>query len=287
MKNVITVDVEDWYHAHVFNIDRQQWPRMEDRVMYNTERLLDLFAQFNTKGTFFVLGSVAKKHPELIKKIARMGHETGSHGYWHSLIYRQSRKEFRSELAASKNILEDLTGHAVRSFRAPSWSISPETIWAIEILNEEGFTCDSSLQPFVTPLSGMKGIPLSPFRPEIKGRVMDIVEFPPTVLNFGKLPFPFAGGFYLRAVPLGLIMKSFKAVNKTRPGMIYVHPWEIDTGQPRIKLPIPKRLVHYYNLGSTLEKLTGLLNEFKFSPLIEVVREGGWASWRMDSTNGR
>lgn len=219
----------------------------------------------------FVLGYVARKYPHLIQAIAAAGHEIGSHGFWHGLIYQQTREDFRQDVLSSKGILEDLTGKEVRLYRAPSWSISVDTLWALQVLEETGFWCDSSIQPFKTPLSGINGAPAAPFHPVVDGRTLNLIEFPPTVLQTWVTRLLFAGGFYLRALPGWFVAWALAQVNKNNPGMVYVHPWEIDPGQPRLDVPLHIKITHYYNLRVTERKLEMILKNFSFVPLGELI----------------
>lgn len=279
MRNALTIDVEDWYHAHDLGIEPEQRDGLEDRVEYGTDVFLELLARHNTRGTFFILGEVACRHPNLVKRIAAAGHEIGSHGSRHTLIYRQTRTEFQADLLSSKQILEDLTGKEIRIYRAPSWSISPGTLWVLQVLEEEGFVCDSSIQPFRTPLSGMKGAPVVPFHPVINGKRLNLIEFPPTVLEIGRCRVPFAGGLYLRLLPFSFIAKALARVNKQRPGLVYAHPWETDMEQPRLKVSVLTRITHYYNLRSTRTKLARLIRNFSFSPLGDLIKNGDYPAY--------
>jgi polysaccharide deacetylase family protein (PEP-CTERM system associated) len=272
--NALTVDVEDWYMTSDFDYPQDTWEQFEDRVVPSTMRLLDLFDRYQAKGTFFVLGCVADRHPGLIMEIDRRGHEIGSHGYWHRMLTRMTADEFRADLRASKETLERIVKKPVVLFRAPSWSVSADRYEYLRIMQEEGFLCDSSLQPFHTPLSGVSGAPVEPFVPVVDGEALQLVEFPPTVWKLGAWTMPFSGGFYLRALPYPLIRHALKRVNRSRPGMIYVHPWEIDLGQPRMRASVLTRLSHYYRLETTYRKLERLLGEFAFATLGEILHEG-------------
>lgn len=267
LENILTIDVEDWYHTNDFNFSEKSYDDFESRIIGSTERLLDLLKRVDTKATFFVLGYVAQKNKELVKRIAAEGHEIGSHGMWHKLIYEESPDEFRTGLVASKKILEDITGKPVTLYRAPSWSINRETQWALEILDEEGFHADSSIYPVKAVLYGVEHAPLTPFHPVVNGKTLNIIEFPATVYDFGKVRIPFAGGLYLRILPAWLIVRALKSLNTRRPAIVYSHPWETDTGQPVLKAPPLIKFVHYYNLDTTLVKLEKLLNTFTFVPL--------------------
>lgn len=274
MKNIFTIDVEDWYQTQDLNLPQEKWPQYEDRLEHGMGIILDILDTAGVKATFFVLGYIAKEYPELIKRIGAKGHEIGSHGYWHKMVSKQNPEEFREDLVLSKRILEDLTGQEVKYFRAPSWSISAKTLWALEILVEEGFTCDSSIQPFQTPLSGYQGAPEVPFYPVINGRKLNLLEVPPTVLHMGLLKIPFAGGLYLRVLPLRYILWALNKTNKERSAMVYIHPWELDIKQPRLPLPLHKRFTHYSNLANTQYKLERLLESGEFGAISEVIDEG-------------
>jgi len=276
MKNALTIDVEDWYHTMDFNFPENTWDRYEDRIEYGLNTILELLKKRNVKATFFVLGVVAKKHPELIKQISDEGHEIGSHGSMHKMVTTQSREEFKRDVQYSKNILEELTGKTVTLYRSSSWSIVPKTLWALNVLEELGFECDSSIQPFSTPLSGFKNAPRVPYYPIVDGKKLNLIEFPPSVLSFGKVCFPFCGGLYLRAFPELYIQYALKKVNKNNTALIYTHPWEWDQNQPRLKVPVHIKFTHYYNLNTTERKMDKLLQKFKFTTLGEIIKEGNY-----------
>ncbi|HEU4962871.1 MAG TPA: DUF3473 domain-containing protein, partial [Bacilli bacterium] len=177
------------------------------------------------------------------------------------------------DIRESKRLLEDISGQKVQMFRAPSWSITPDRYEVLRILTEEGFTVDSSLQPFATPLSGIAGSPIAPFHPQLSADEppLDLVEFPPTVWQKAGVTMPFSGGFYLRAVPYPLVRWALKQVNREREGMVYLHPWELDANQPRVQASPLIRLAQYYRLRSTKPKVERLLQEFTFVPLGEIL----------------
>ena len=264
-----------------FNFPISRWEEFEDRIDYGLSIILETLEKFNTKATFFILGCVAKKQPHLIKKIAAMGHEIGSHGTWHRLVYKQKVEEFRDDVVYSKRILEDITGREVVLFRASSWSISENTLWALEVLEEEGFICDSSIQPFKTPLSGMNNVPTYPFHPIIGDKKLSILEFPPSVLRVGNWKIPFCGGLYLRVMPYRFIEKAIEIINKDREAMIYIHPWEFDLGQPRLKVPPHIKFTHYYNIKNNPLKLERLLKKFDFKTLGELIKENSYGSYKI------
>lgn len=276
MDNVLTVDVEDWYMTSDLNIPVDQWDHFEDRVQGNTLRILDLFDEYQVKGTFFVLGCVAQKFPAMVREIARRGHEVGSHGTWHQLLTHMTRTQIYDDIAKSKFILEELTGQQVQCYRAPSWSISSERFYVWDILEDLGFTVDSSLQPFRTPLSGIRRAPTQPFHPIVNGRQLSILEFPPAVARVWGQTVPFSGGLYLRVWPSRIIKFLLSHVNRTQPGSIYVHPWEFDEQQPQIAQSPLIRFTHYHNLHTTENKLHALLEEFAFVRLKDVIETNSY-----------
>jgi polysaccharide deacetylase family protein (PEP-CTERM system associated) len=275
MINALTVDVEDWYQTADFRFDTSKWDSFEDRIEKNTEIFLELFDKYNVKGTFFVLGYIAKKHPGLVKRIAERGHEIGSHGMLHLMVNTQTPNEFRKDVADSKKLLEGILGKEIDMYRSSTWSIGKKTLWALEILEEEGYRYDSSMQSFRTHISGYSRTPCTPFYPIVNGRKLSILEFPSTVLKSykWKLFVPFSGGLYFRLMPYGIIKNSLKWINKKTPGMIYVHPWEIDIEQPRYNASLLGRITHYYNIGTTFDKLESVLQDFKFAPIKKVTEE--------------
>ena len=276
MKNILTIDMEDWYQTNDFDFPCSKWPEYEDRIERNTIALLDILDHTETKGTFFVLGYIAQKYPQLIREISARGHEIASHGYEHRMLDAQSREWFTKDLILSKNILQDVTGKAVTGYRAASWSISRDTLWVFEVLEQEGFIYDSSIQPFRTPLSGVNKAPLRPFYPVIDGRKINILEYPSTVLKFGIFKIPFSGGFYLRFWPYWFVNHCFRQVSKKNTAMLYVHPWEIDVEQPRLDFPPHICFVHYYNIVTTASKIRRLIKTYKFYPMNQVIQECTW-----------
>jgi len=271
MINIMSVDVEDWYHTNGLDYPVETWSRCEDRVQASTRKVLEMLAQYRVRAVFFVLGCVAEKHPDLVREIGRQGHEIGSHGYWHRMVSRMTPGEFRTDLRESLAVLQAITGEPVRYFRAPSWSITPDRSETLALLEEEGIVCDSSLQPFRTPLSGSGGVPLHPFRPVIGGRPLRLVEIPPSVMGGGPLRIPFSGGFYLRFWPAWFSAFALRRVNRTRPGMVYAHPWELDGGIPRVEAPALVKLAQYYKLDTMERKLGRLLASFKFVTLSDYL----------------
>jgi polysaccharide deacetylase family protein (PEP-CTERM system associated) len=274
--NAFTVDVEDYYHVSAFErtIDRKRWGEYASRVADNTRRLLDLLDRHQTKATFFVLGWVARQHPALVREIHHRGHEIGSHSYWHRLIYSQTAAEFRQDLRDSRAALEDAIGTSVHAYRAPSFSITRHSLWALEILVEEGFQRDSSVFPIH---HDRYGIPkASPKIHQIVTPAGAIWEFPMSVVRFAKMNVPVGGGGYFRLYPLPWTLHILSRINQVhgRSFVCYVHPWEIDPQQPRIRAGSwISRARHYVNLSSTERKLDRLLSTFRFGRLCDVVQD--------------
>jgi len=274
--NALTVDVEDYYHVSAFErqIARTDWESYDSRVVANTHRLLRLLDRHQTHATFFVLGWVAEHFPQLVQEIHACGHEIGSHGYWHELIYRLTPEQFRDDLVRARDVLQDLTGQPVVAYRAPSFSITKQSLWALDILAEEGFRFDSSIFPIHHDRYGI---------PDAKAMIHPVAtaagtvwEFPGSVVRLGPWNLPVSGGGYFRLYPLTWPLRCLRHINARhkRPFVFYVHPWELDPGQPR--LGVGSRLArarHYVNLKTTEQKLEVLLGQFAFERLSTVIEE--------------
>lgn len=261
--NGLSFDIEDWFQVENLRsaIPRADWERLPRRVEANTRHILKLLRRTNVKSTFFFLGWVAERCPQLVREVAADGHEIASHGYGHELVYRMTPAAFREDLHRSKMLLEDLTGTAVSGYRAPSFSITPESVWALDILREEGFAYDSS----VFPVSGhdrygFAGCDTLPFRwPN------GLWEIPLAVYKLHKLALPVGGGGYFRLFPYAYFRLLLRRLNaQGRRFTFYLHPWEFDPGQPRVDVPWFYRFRHYVNLEKTSRGLARLLSEFSF-----------------------
>jgi polysaccharide deacetylase family protein (PEP-CTERM system associated) len=271
MLNALTIDFEDWYQG--LEIPQSKWDGFEDRIVPVGRRLLELLGKAAVRGTFFVLGAVAERHPELVREIASAGHEVGTHGYSHTPIYRLSPEEFRDELRHSIRLLEDLTGQPVLGHRAPFFSITRDSLWALDILAECGLSYDSSIFPVVNYRYGIPGAQRWPHRlGEGRG---SLTEFPITTWRFLGRNVPVAGGAYFRIYPYALTRWAFRSINgEGKPAVFYLHPWEIDADHPRIPLPRRIAMTHYFNLRSTESRLKRLLADFRFAPMKEVLGVG-------------
>lgn len=281
--HAMTVDVEDYYHVAAFAkvIDPTSWEQWPSRVEANTRRLLALFEQHNIKITFFILGWVAERYPQLVRDIQAAGHEIASHGYSHQLIYRQTPEVFRAETAKSKQILEDISQSPITGYRAASYSITRNSLWALDILAELGFTWDSSIFPTRHDNYGIPGSPEEPYRITTHSGA-SLVEFPLTTAKVLGQAVPAAGGGYFRQYPYALSRWLFNRAsdNQAKPQIFYLHPWEIDPDQPRIpNASWFSNFRHYTNLKRCLPRLEQMIQDFPFGTMsqslgcIEIKRE--------------
>jgi polysaccharide deacetylase family protein (PEP-CTERM system associated) len=279
MRNALTIDVEDYYHVSAFEsvLRVENWESYESRVEKNTYDILDLLDHYRTKATFFVLGWVAERHTQLVRALVERGHEVASHGYAHKRLYTQPPEQFRAETLRSKSILEDIIGQRVFGYRAATYSITNQSLWALDILRETGFVYDSSIFPVRHDLYGIPGYPrFCHMIAEQPGA--GLVEFPLSTLQFGKMNIPVAGGGYLRLFPLAFTRWSIRHLNtvERHPAVVYLHPWEIDPAQPRIPVRGLSRFRHYHNLTKMEGRLKGLLKAFRFGSMREVLQEQGF-----------
>jgi polysaccharide deacetylase family protein (PEP-CTERM system associated) len=269
----MTVDVEDYFHVSVFDgvVPRSEWEGLESRVCRNTERLLALFDEHRVRATFFVLGWVAERSPSLVRQIVAGGHEVACHSYGHRLVYDLGRAQFRDDVRRAKGVLEAAGGVPVLGYRAPSYSITPKSLWALDVLIEEGFVYDASIFPIH---HDRYGIPLSPRHPYTVAREAGtLVEVPASTVRLGPLNLPIAGGGYFRILPYGWTRWGIDRLNRSegQPAIFYLHPWEIDPDQPRLGTSWLGRFRHYRNLNLTESRLRALLQDFRFGRLIDVL----------------
>ena len=270
--NGISFDVEDWFQVENLKevISFKDWECCELRVVQNTRKILRLLERHQTRATFFILGWVAERCPSLVKEIAAGGHEIASHGYGHELIYKLTLEEVRTDIERSKGILESITGKQVLGYRAPSFSITPESEWALDILKSLEFTYDSSIFPTsFHNRYGFNGVSSSPFKFS-----NGLIEMPLSTYRIGGANFPLAGGGYFRLFPYIYFQRFFRRLNRGgKPIVFYLHPWELDSEQPRVDVRLNYRLRHYVNLEKTERRLEKLLDEFDFVPLTDLVEQ--------------
>ena len=274
MKNIFTIDTEEWFHA---NYEDNLFSNSGDNISLiepEVDVLLQIFDNYHVKATFFVLGFVAEAHPDLIKKIAECGHEIASHGYGHQLVYKQKPEEFRADVLKSKQILEDIVGEGIYGYRAPSWSITDQSLWALEILEDLGFTYTSSIFPTSNFLYGIPYAPRFKHDCEVyqKGN-LKIINMPPSTAKVCGKIIPFSGGAYFRLMPTAVINLFTKKINEKekQPVVFYLHPREIDTKQPKLELKFKDRMIHYYGIRGCKNKLEKILRKNKFMPMRNFV----------------
>lgn len=274
--NAMTVDVEDYYQVSGFEsqIAFESWPRYESRVVANTWRILELLHFYKVKATFFVLGWIAEYYPQVVLAIRQEGHEIASHGYRHRLLYNMSPREFREDTERAKGILEDLCGCPVVGYRAASYSIVEKTLWALDILKDLGFQYDSSIFPIYHDRYGIPGADrFSSYYSLSEDR--KILEFPLSTVKIYGRNVPVAGGGYLRLLPYPFIQWGIRQINEKegQPAIIYLHPWEIDPSQPKVRGSWRSRFRHYINLDKTESRLKLLLDEFRFGTLQMLMQQ--------------
>ncbi len=271
--NAITIDVEDYFQVEAARpfVEFEDWERQEPRVEQNVLRLLDMLEARQVKATFFVLGWIAERMPHIVREMRRLGHEVACHGYAHRMISEQTPEEFREDIRKAKAILEDIIGEEISGYRAPTFSITNKTLWALDILAEEGFRYDSSIFPV---RHDRYGIPdWSRHIETVKLRNgLSVIEAPPLTVRALGLNLPIGGGGYFRLAPLWVSSWAVRRMNaEGRPAIVYIHPWELDPAQPRIPLPPLQRFRHYTNLSTAERKLERLLASGSFTSLKEVL----------------
>ena len=276
----ITFDIEDWFHPELLR-GRVAGGDARSVVREGTEAILALLRRRRTLATFFVLGEVAQRHPDLVRAIAADGHEIASHGMTHRPLWVLDRESFRAELRAFRAAVRAALGHdSSVGFRAPTFSLDRGTAWALDVLREEGFTWDSSVFPLRVKLYGVSGAPLGIYRPAAADLTAHdplgpILEFPVAVGTFGPLRVPVAGGFYLRALPLAVLRSALDRIARERPFVLYLHPWECVADLPRVPLAPAEALITYLNLGTVLGKLERLLERYSFTTMSGILERYG------------
>jgi polysaccharide deacetylase family protein (PEP-CTERM system associated) len=286
--NYLTIDVEDYFQVSAFEplVSKESWDTYPSRVTQNTQKILSILEKHNIKATFFILGWTANKHPEIVKEIARNGHEIACHSYYHRLVYNLTPDEFQRDTLKAKETLEQITGVEVKGYRAPSYSITRKSLWAIQILEELGFNYDSSIFPIHHDRYGIPGAPRYPFfwktsgdLPEIGDKYTEeenrntthsLIEYPiSTAMFFGK-NLPVSGGGYFRLFPYWFTKLALRKINEQEKKnfIFYLHPWEFDPDQPRFnQASLFSKFRHYNNLGTTETRFERLLNDFTFGPM--------------------
>jgi len=274
VNNIISIDVEDWFQVENFAgaIAGDRWESYPLRVERSVETVLEILERTGSRATFFVLGWLAERTPGMVKEIRAAGHEVASHGWSHAPVWRLGREAFRGEVARSRALLEDLTGERVRGYRAPTFSVTRKTLWALDVLAEEGYVYDSSIFPVWHDVYGMPEAPL-----QIHRREQGLWEIPLSVLEVGKMRLPVAGGGYFRLYPLVLTRMAIERMNRAgRPAVIYLHPWEFDPGQPKPRgVGWAKLWRHRVGLAGTAGRLETILRRYRFGTAWEAVAGAG------------
>jgi polysaccharide deacetylase family protein (PEP-CTERM system associated) len=265
LMNILTIDIEDWYHC--LESDPARWHAYEDRVATSTSEVLRILAVAHTKATFFVLGDVARRHPELVREIHQQGHEVACHGCQHRFVYQQTPAQFEADVREGIERLSEITGQPVRGYRAPYFSITRESLWALDILRALGIAYDSSIFPVVNHRYGIPSAQrlIHQVRP-------GLVELPLATFPLRGVNVPCGGGVYFRGFPYALTRNMFHRLNARGERVVfYLHPWEFDFDQPRIALPPALRLRHYWRLRKTAAKFARLLHDFSFGSVQEAL----------------
>ncbi|MCF8094804.1 MAG: DUF3473 domain-containing protein [Desulfobacteraceae bacterium] len=268
MQNYLTIDVEDYFHVAAFSdiVSSGQWSGMESRVTANLRTILSLLKKHDVRATFFVLGWIADKYPQLVLDIMADGHDIGCHSYWHRKIYELTPAEFRADTLKAKSLLEKICNREITAYRAPSYSITAQSLWALDILAETGFTTDSSIFPIRHDVYGIPDAPRFPY----KFNDREMTEFPISTAVFFGRKIPVSGGGYFRIFPYWFTKLALKRINnkEMQPFVFYLHPWEIDHTQPRFRQArLRSKLRHYINLDKTMQRFERLLNDFRLGPL--------------------
>jgi polysaccharide deacetylase family protein (PEP-CTERM system associated) len=274
MRNAMSIDLEEWFHPEILRgrFQTAEWPDLEPRAPSIVDRLLEILADADVRATFFVLGWVAERHPGIVPRLVQAGHEVASHGYSHAMITQQTPQEFEADVRRSLEILRSQSGQPVVGYRAPSFSVVRDTLWAFDVLMQLDIEYDSSIYPVHHDRYGIPGAPRQPYR-VARRQAQELWEMPPPTLRIANKNLPVAGGGYLRLFPYAVTAFALRRLNgEGLPGIVYTHPWEYDTAQPRVDLSWPKRLRHYTNVSRSEGKLRRLLREFEFTTCHEVLQ---------------
>ncbi len=273
MLNALSVDVEEYFQ--VYNLEsvvrRKDWEDYESRLDIGLDRILGILSETSTRSTFFILGWIAERHPSAVRRIQDAGHEVATHGYSHRLIYQQTQEQFGDDLQRSIDVIQKITGEKLLGFRAPSFSITKESLWALDIVQDCGLQYDSSIYPAQPLIHSRYGLPGAPVAPHLIRS--GLWEFPMTVVRWLGREFPIGGGGWLRHYPYRITRWGLRKANaEGRPAIVYLHPWEVDPDQPRLNGSLWRRFLHYHNLDKTTDRLEALCQEFDFAPIRDVLR---------------
>ena len=273
MVNILTFDIEEWFHANYACVDMERCRSQNSGFREQMDTLLAMCAKNDCHATFFVLGSIGEDYPDVIRKISNGGHEIASHGYGHELAYNQTIDEFRNDVKKSVDILENITGVRVKGYRAPSWSIIKRNYHYLEVLEELGLQYDASIFPVKTFLYGIPDAPKHIYKPVVNNKTLNLYEVPMSVTNVCGKNIGFSGGFYFRFFPRWFIKRSIAAMNKKgQNAIVYLHPREIDPTENRLSLRWQEKFIHYHNIKGVKKKLHDVMNSFKFISITEYLQ---------------
>jgi len=273
-RNILTFDIEDWYHANYDGVNLDSCRGTASHFRANMELVLRVCEEAGCKATFFVLGCIGEEYPDVVRAIACAGHEVASHGYSHQLAYQQTFDEFRADVEKSIEILQPLSGMKVTGYRAPSWSIIERNYHYLEALESLGMKYDASIFPVKTFLYGIPNAPTAIHRPCVNGRELDLYEVPMSVMTVCGKNVGFSGGFYFRLFPQWLIKRGIRSANKQgNSAIVYLHPRELDATERRLSLPKLESFIQYYNVGKNQAKLENVLHSFRFTSIAENLNE--------------
>ncbi|MGO4496725.1 DUF3473 domain-containing protein [Paenibacillus sp. 2RAB27] len=266
--NLLTFDIEEWFHANYDHVTPDRTKGSSFRAHMDT--LLQMCSDAGCKATFFTLGCIGEDYPDIVKAIAREGHDVASHGYAHELAYKQTKEEFRADVQKSLDILENLTGTKVLGYRAPSWSIVESNLHYLEVLEELGLVYDASIFPVKTFLYGIPSAKTEIHKPIVNGRELNLYEVPMSVMRIAGRNVGYSGGFYFRFFPEFIIRKAIQSANRRgKSSIVYLHPREIDVREHKLELPSKEHFIHYYNIKGTQTKLANMLEAFSFTSISE------------------
>jgi polysaccharide deacetylase family protein (PEP-CTERM system associated) len=265
LQNILTFDVEDWYHC--LDPDPDNWDRYEDRIVESTHAVLDVLQQTKTRATFFVLGHVAERHPELVRELVDAGQEIATHGTNHRFVYQQEPEQFARDVETSVSLLHQITGQTILGYRAPYFSVTSQSLWALSVLQQAGLRYDSSIFPVINHRYGIPDAPRKIHRTD-----SGLWELPPSTYRCMNVNIPCCGGVYFRFLPYIAIRAMFRSLNRRgMPVVFYLHPWELDADQPRVAVSRFLRFRHYWRLKHTARKLKRLITDFPFGSAREAL----------------
>jgi len=280
--NILSIDLEEWFHPEYVQKKVTNPLRSEYYITHSLSKVLQILDEYKICATFFIVGEIAEKFPNIVEEICVRGHEVAFHRFFHEPMWMLDAKSFQSEIEKFDSIVHSITGEECLGFRAPSFSLNNETRWALDVLEESGYIYDSSVFPTKTSLYGVPSAPVIPYRPSHDSIIKEdedrkLFEFPLLIYQIACFRIPAAGGFYNRFLPITIIERAIKKMNSSgNPAVLFFHPWEVDKSTPKLKLGLMKSFITYHNLNKTEEKLRYLLSRFRFTSFRDFIEE--WKS---------